>query len=159
VDFRRRSRCDGQAVRTDSGLLGRGVRSAATEVIDRFFRARREVAENNDKNLLYSSTHGYRLALAKEAALHDYRDKLRRVERALTARRETEGRFHRFWRWRLGRPFPSLTVPQSAEPVLDAWREPITRHKGPAQEVVDPTRHDLDDVLADVREHGSTGYV
>ena len=135
----------------------------ASWVSDRHLRLRRDVgrlaSELNARGLFHSGELGYQLALAKETALHEYRDELRRVERAVAARREAEGRFHRVWRRLLGRSFQSPTASERAQPVLDTWREAVTRHGHPAHEVVDPARRDLDDALADVRQHGSAGYV
>ncbi len=114
----------------------------ASWVSDRTLALRREIAVTteamNKKNLYDGGHHANALALLKEQALHQYRDELRRVSRSVTALREREGPFHRYWRRH--RPFPSLGAPARAQPILDAWRSTITRHGGSQIEVNDPTR-------------------
>ena len=75
-----------------------------------------------------------------------------------TARREREGSFHDYWRRRYGQ-FPMLRTPETTEPVLDAWRDSITRHGASPVEVVDTTRLDLGDALARLQAEGHGGYV
>jgi len=135
----------------------------ASWVSDRTLNLRREIAQTtedlNKENLFYSSTHAKALSLAKERALHAYRDELRRVRRALHAMRDAERGSHTYWRRRLGRPFPDLRAPSRAEPVLDAWRASVTRHGGSAASVLDPTRIDLNETLAELRVRGNHDYV
>jgi len=56
---------------------------------------------------------------------------------------ERENWMHAFWRRRQQRPFPALTAPERAEPLLDHWRSSVTRHGSSPIEVVDPTQRNL----------------
>src|SRR5437868_6325751 len=95
-------------------------------VSDRTVELRRDIhaktEEMNTENLFYSGAHGAAIALLKERALHEYRDQERRARRDLALIAETEGPLHRYWRRRVARPFPSLTAPHDAAPILDMWR-------------------------------------
>jgi len=127
----------------------------ASWVADRSLAPERELAakteELNKENLFYSSTHGTTLALIKERALHEYRDQERQAERDVALARERETSLHASWRRRGNRPFPSLTAPKRAQPVLDAWRSSVIRHGDSPIEVVDPTRRTLGEAIQDVQ--------
>ena len=127
----------------------------ASWVADRSVALERELAakteELNKENLFYSGTHGTVLALIKERALHEYRDQERQAERDVALAHERETWLHAFWRRLRGRPFPKLTAPQRAQPVLDAWRSPVVRHGDSPIEVVDPTRRTLRDATQAVQ--------
>jgi hypothetical protein len=127
----------------------------ASWVADRSLALERELAAKtealNKENLFYSGTHGTALALIKERALHEYRDQERQAERDVALARERETWLHAFWRRLCGRPFPKLTAPQRAQPVLDAWRSSVVRHGASPIEVVDPTRRTLRDATQDVQ--------
>ncbi len=137
----------------------------ASWVSDRHLLLRRDIAvtteEMNqpDRNLFYSGAHANALALLKEQALHQYRDELRRVQRSVAALREREGQMHERWRRWDTRSFPTLDTPAKAQPILDTWRSSITRHGSDQIEVHDPTRRDLDDVLARLSADGARDYV
>jgi len=127
----------------------------ASWVADRSLALERELAEKteelNKENLFYSGAHATALARLKERALHEYRDQERQAERDVALARERESWLHAFWRRRRGRPFPSLTAPKRAQPVLDVWRSSVTRHGDSPIEVVDPTRRTLGEVIQDVQ--------
>jgi len=155
-------RAQGDVV-THDRLVAERDEDLASWVSDRTLALRRDISatteELNKENLFYGGAHANALGLVKEQALHQYRDELRRVERAVAALREAEGRMHDRWRRRDTRPFPTLHTPAKSEPILDAWRSAITRHGGGQVEVVDPTRRDLDDALARLRAEGAGDYV
>ena len=56
---------------------------------------------------------------------------------------ERENWMHALWRRRRKRPFPALTAPERAEPLLGHWRSSVTRHGSSPIEVVDPTQRNL----------------
>lgn len=126
----------------------------ASWVADRSLALERELAEKteelNKENLFYSSTHGVALARLKERALHQYRDQERQAQRDIALAKERESWMHAFWRRQRGQPFPTLTAPTRAQPVLDAWRSSVTRHGDSPIEVVDPTRRVLGEAVQDV---------
>lgn len=125
----------------------------ASWISDRSLALERELAakteEMNKENLFYSGAHANALALIKERALHEYRDQERQAQRDAALARERETLMHRFWRWRRDQPFPTLTAPGRAQPLLDAWRSSVTRHGDSPIEVVDPTRRALNDAIQD----------
>ena len=125
----------------------------ASWVADRSLALERDLAERteelNKENLFYSGAHGVALARLKERALHEYRDQERQAQRDAALARERETLMHRFWRWRRDQPFPTLTAPGRAQPLLDAWRSSVTRHGDSPIEVVDPTRRALNDAIQD----------
>lgn len=126
----------------------------ASWVADRSLALERELAEKteelNKENLFYSGAHGVALARLKERALHEYRDQERQAQRDVAVANERETWMHAFWRGRRGRPFPSLSTPERAQPVLDTWRSSVTRHGDSPIEVVDPTRRVLGEAVQDV---------
>jgi len=56
---------------------------------------------------------------------------------------------HRYWRRRRGRSFPTLTAPERAQPLLDAWRSSVTRRGASPIELTDPTRRTLPEAVQD----------
>jgi len=56
---------------------------------------------------------------------------------------------HRYWRRRRGRSFPTLTAPERAQPLLDAWRSSVTRRGASPIELADPTRRTLPEAVQD----------
>lgn len=119
----------------------------ASWVSDRSLALERELAETtedmNKENLFYSGAHAVALARLKERALHEYRDQERQAQRDVALAGERETWPHAFWRRVRRQPFPTLTTPERAHSVLDAWRSSITRHGDPPIEVIDPARRDL----------------
>lgn len=128
-----------------------------TWVADAHVKLKRELRrirnELNARGAFHSGEHGYQVGLAKERALHAYRDQERRAKREAAEIRASEGWLHRQWRWVTTRPELELRTPDKAAAVLDAWRLPATRHLSetdtPAQ-VDDPTARTLDGTLAEV---------
>jgi len=95
--------------------------------------------EGNPRNLLWSGRHGVLISLAKEKALHQYRDQERQALRDVALLREREGLGHRFWRWVERRGPPELTAHHQVHPILDVWRAAVTRHDGEPLTPRDPT--------------------
>lgn len=143
-DCRARSRCS----RTRRRLEAVGCR--------RHVRLKREVAATvkalNARKLFYSSELGFQVALVKERALQTYRDREKTAIRTVADIRGREGWPHLLYRTLRRQPFPVLTAPAVVEPVLDAWRAPITRHRkgnDPPAALDDPTARTIDDAIAD----------
>lgn len=111
-------------------------------VDDRTQRLVEEMRGINNRNATFgqqpSGSNGRQLAAAKSAALHEYRDQRQRVIDQLRALALTESPWHSLWR--LLRPkhrrAPGLTVDDEAEPFLDRWREPVTRHSADPKDAV-----------------------
>ena len=78
------------------------------------------------RELSRSSIQGGGLQLAKEQALHEYRDEEWRARLDLFQLRAREGSWHALWRRVRRRPAPSLTARAEVEPFLERWREPVT---------------------------------
>jgi hypothetical protein len=102
------------------------------------------------RGLMYSGAHGGRRAEAKSRALHRWRDRLNGAERDLSDLLAAETWAHAAWRRRRGLSPPRLASDR-VEPVIEEWRQPVTRHGGEAP-VHDPTQFQLGDLLADVRD-------
>jgi len=86
------------------------------------------------------------LAAAKGRVLHEYRDEERRARLDLARIRAGEGWMDRVWRRVRRKPFPTLTTPEKAVPVLEQWRAPSRETEHPA-DVEDATTRTLDEAL------------
>jgi hypothetical protein len=117
----------------------------------RLAREIRTIGSNlNARNLFYSGELGYQVGLAKERALHAYRDQETQARRDAAAVHDRETMLHRIYRGLRRQPFRDLETPVRATPVLDLWREPVTRHLQPSDrpaEVDDPAARTLDVLL------------
>lgn len=103
---------------------------------------------SENRYLLYSQIYGRARATAKTEALHHWRDRLHEVERRLVAIKSKEGRRHRLIRHRKKyRHGLDLTAPAHVEPIIEEFRQPITKHGEPSIRVFDPTKFDLGDML------------
>ncbi len=111
----------------------------------------RRTTELAAQGQLYSGAHGSSVAAAKEAALHEFRDRCAQAEIDLARIRAREGAWRSWWRFWRRRPAPRLTEEtlQTAEEFLERWREPVTRHGGEIQ-VFDRTRRTTADALAEL---------
>jgi hypothetical protein len=122
-------------------------------VADDHLRLRRELqgitTRLASQGHLYSGAHGRALEHAKELALHGYRDQERQAERFVAEIEAGEGALHARHREREHKPFPSLTTPDAAQPVLDRWRDSLWMHPPGVQatEVQDPTRRTLEQTV------------
>ena len=92
------------------------------------------------------------LKLAKEQALHEYRDEEWRARLDLFQLRAREGSWHALWRRLRRRSAPSLTARAEVEPFLERWREPVTRHTSGSEgaTVRDRTTRTIEDALAEL---------
>src|SRR5712691_3922944 len=101
----------------------------------RLKRVLEEIREElNAKGLFYSGEYGRRLNLAKEAAIHAYRDQERQARRDVALTREREHWPHGLWRKLSRQPPAQLTVPGRVDEVLDGWATPPTKHLSPGDE-------------------------
>jgi hypothetical protein len=107
----------------------------------------------NRRNLFWSSAHGLRIALAKERALHAYRDQERIALGQAADIAAREGRLHllvRAWRFE---PI-GLRAPEHGAPVLDRWDASVTRHNSspadPPFEIDDPRKRTVESTLTDL---------
>lgn len=127
-----------------------------TWVADEHVRLERELHELsealNKENLYWSGHHGKQIALAKERALHRFRDQERQALRDAATIRDRETWPHLLYRARKGIPSPELRAPGRVAPVLEVWRRPVRRHlsskSDESVEVNDPSRRTLDDTHA-----------
>lgn len=105
---------------------------------------------NASRGMTNSGLNGGQLAAVKALALHRYRDQRVLVSDVLQRLRTKEGAWHLLWRWVRGCPAPAITVDDEAEPFLNRWREPVTRHgSSPADvaPVFDRTKRTYQDAL------------
>jgi hypothetical protein len=106
------------------------------------------------KGLFYSGSYGVALNLAKEAAIHAYRDQERQARRDVALIRDREHWPHGIWRWLTSQSPAQLKVPDRAGEVLDAWATPPSKHLSSGDvppRLDDPRNRSLEDVLAEVR--------
>lgn len=123
-----------------------------TWVADETVNLRRNITRIKERlaadNLLDSGAYGYKIGLAKEAALHAYRDQERT---AISHEADVIGRetwMHDLWRSvRYRRLVRGLSAPARVKPVLDAWASPIVRHGFPTVEVDDPRDRNVEKTL------------
>jgi hypothetical protein len=105
------------------------------------------------REIFRSGIHGGNLKLAKEQALHEYRDEEWRARLDLFQLRARESSWHAVWRQVRRRPSPSLTARAVVEPFLNRWREPVTRHESSGAEgakIRDRTTRTTADALAEL---------
>jgi hypothetical protein len=94
---------------------------------------------------------GVQLADVKAQALHQYRDRRHKLSDDLQRLRTPEGPWHILWRSARRRPAPAITSDEKAEPFLERWREPVTRHStGDPVVPRDRTRRSYGDALAEL---------
>jgi hypothetical protein len=163
IGFWARVRSIPTEVATTNRLAHEYDEDLATWVADehtRFKHTYKAMIEDLNRRRLFHSGHaGLELGLAKEETLQKYRDQERRAMRGVASLEEKEGWLHQRHRRRAGKSFPTLTTPEKAQPVLDTWRKPVTRHltaTDPIQPIDDPTRRSLDDAVADAQEAPDT---
>lgn len=103
----------------------------------------------SSRGVLMSSLHDAARMQAKADALHRYRDEASRARLDIAALRAREGRWHRFWRKRLGSPAPRLTADAAVQPFLDRWREPMKSTMAGVRDIapLDRTTRTLDEGL------------
>lgn len=103
------------------------------------------------RGMLQSGEYGFRLGLLKEAALHEYRDQQRQAERDVDLIYDAEGWLHGAWRAIRRQPRRALNAPERVEPVLAAWRAPLTRG-GTTAPIDDPTDRPLERAIDQIDE-------
>jgi hypothetical protein len=143
-------------VRSHNRLVGEYDEELGNWVADESVRLQRELkrvtrrfAESDAQG---EAAHARALAQVKEESLRAYRDSLLTAEQQRRALRDSEGWQHDLWRWVTVRgQLPPLRVPRKVAPLIDTWREPVSFGQVSAQ-VSDPTRRDLDEILAELAE-------
>jgi hypothetical protein len=105
------------------------VSDATIDLVRQTQRIREDL---NKRGLLHSGTFGYQIALAKELALHTYRDQERTAQSQADEIRAREGRLHGLVRaWRYRALDVDLRAPERVLPILDRWAAPVTQHNAP----------------------------
>jgi hypothetical protein len=125
-------------------------------VIDQYRVVMRELrlAENSTDQVdwIYSGAYGNARSSIKTEALHRWRDRLHSAERSIIEIESREGPFHRLLRKR--RRFRNgldLAAAIRAEPIIDEFRQPVTKHGSEHLRVFDPTRVKLEDVIEQIK--------
>jgi hypothetical protein len=148
-------------VRSHNRLVGEYDEELGNWVADESVRLQRELkrvtrrfAESDSRG---ETAHARALAQVKEESLRAYRDSLLTAEHKRRALRDSEGWQHDLWRWVTVRgQLPPLRVPRKVNPLIEAWREPVSFGEVSAQ-VSDPTRRDLDEILSELAARQASG--
>jgi hypothetical protein len=148
-------------VRSHNRLVGEYDEELGNWVADESVRLQRELkrvtrrfAESDSQG---ETAHARALAQVKEESLRAYRDSLLTAEHKRRALRDSEGWQHDLWRWVTVRgQLPPLRVPRKVNPLIEAWREPVSFGEVSAQ-VSDPTRRDLDEILSELAARQASG--
>ncbi len=148
-------------VRSHNRLVGEYDEELGNWVADESVRLQRELkrvtrrfAESDSQG---ETGHARALAQVKEESLRAYRDSLLTAEHKRRALRDSEGWQHDLWRWVTVRgQLPPLRVPRKVNPLIEAWREPVSFGELSAQ-VSDPTRRDLDEILSELAARQASG--
>jgi hypothetical protein len=126
--------------------------------IDEYRRLRRELRriENSPPkgrtDWIYSGAYGNARSAAKTEALHRWRDRLHVAERNIIEIESTENRTHRLVRRLRSERGLALHAAEGVEPIIEEFRQPITKHGHDRLQVFDPTTVQLDDVIKGIRE-------
>jgi hypothetical protein len=125
---------------------------------DEYRRVKRELtaAETRlaNRGQLYTGTYGNARSAIKTAALHRWRDRLHAAERKIVAIRSREHRLHDMARKRKKYKYGlDLTAPTQVEPIINEFRQPITKHGQDRLKVFDPTKFELDDLLRAIEDN------
>jgi hypothetical protein len=134
-----------EAIRNHDRLVAQTDEDLAQWVSDECVQLERELRrhQNEAGRKLDAGSYLTGVAVLKEGALHRYRDQERLAQAKLGEWRNTEGFLHgllrRFWFFAA---FPELDTPINAEPILDGWREEVSRGLVSAP-VSDPTKRPL----------------
>lgn len=118
----------------------------------RLTRIRNELAA---RGMFQSGEYAHLLNLAKERAIHAYRDQERQARRDVARIHQRENWMHGVWRQITLTPQAVLTVPVYANELLDAWATPPTKHLATGDQPVpldDPRQRTLGQALDEVRQ-------
>jgi hypothetical protein len=127
--------------------LGNWIADESVRLERELKRTTRRYADSGEQGEL---GHARALAQVKEESLRAYRDSELAAEHQRAALRDGEGWQHELWRWLTVRgQLPPLRMPRKVRPIVDTWREPVSFGEITAQ-VNDPTRRDLDEILAEL---------
>lgn len=124
--------------------------------IDTYREVQREMRriENTPKpGWIYTGAYGNARSYVKTDALHKWRDRLHVAEREMIEIEARENFFHRLERRLKGRGDAlRLRAAEAVEPIIEEFRQPVTKHGTPSIQPFDPTRVKLSDVIAHIRE-------
>jgi hypothetical protein len=141
-------------VRSHNRLVGEYDEELGNWVADESVRLQRELKRTTRRFVESDAdgepAHARALAQVKEESLRAYRDSQLTAEHKRRALRDAEGWQHDLWRWVTVRgQLPPLRVPRKVNPIIESWREPVSFGEISAR-VSDPTRRDLDEILAEL---------
>jgi hypothetical protein len=127
--------------------------------IDEYRALRRELrrtenSHSTQRDWIYSGAYGNARSAPKTDALHRWRDRLHSAERSIVEIESKEGSFHRLLRRRRKyREGLTLHAAERVEPIIEEFRQPITKHGHDHLKVFDPTTVKLEDVIQRIREN------
>jgi hypothetical protein len=126
--------------------------------IDQYRQVRRELrqAENSPSQVdwIYSGAYGNARSYIKTNALHRWRDRLHSAERSMVEIESKEGSLHRLVRRREKyREGLALRAAERVEPIIEEFRQPITKHGHDHLQVFDPTTVRLEDVIEQIEKN------
>lgn len=147
----------GEVAANDAAVRQRD-RDLESWLTDEHVRLKRKLhklrGELSARGAFYSGEYGHRLNLAKEAAIHAYRDQERQARRDVALIHDRERWSHRLWRGVTFQPRSQLEIPAQAQELLDAWATPPRKHLSPGDEpqhLDDPRKRALDSLLDEIR--------
>jgi hypothetical protein len=125
--------------------------------VDQYREVRRQLrrAENSTDQVdwIFSGAYGQARSSIKTEALHRWRDRRHSAERSLIEIESKEGPFHRLLRRRRRfRDGLGLHAVGRVEPIIDEFRQPVTKHGHDHLVVFDPTSVRLEDIVEQIRE-------
>jgi hypothetical protein len=114
-------------------ILDRHLETWVSDATVDLVRELRDIRNDlNARGLFHSGEYGFQVALAKERALHRYRDQERTAQSHADEIQAREGQLHTLVRaWRFATLDPDLRAPARVLPVLTRWAAPVTQHLGP----------------------------
>lgn len=144
-----------RAIRDIDAHLERWVADSTIDLVRTLRAVRAELAAIG---ALYSGEYAHRVGLAKEAALHNYRDQENTAVTQADAIRAREGTLHGLVRaWRRSAGDLELRAPGRVLPVLERWATPATQHLSPSDEPQplesDPRKRTIESTLEYLDEH------
>ena len=138
-----------RALRIEDRHLETWVSDATIALVRELRTIRSELSARGAFN---SGEYGYQLGLAKERALHAYRDQERTSQSRADEIRAREGSVHNLLRaWRFKTLDLELRAPERVRPILDRWAAPPTQHLSSTDEpqpIADPRTRTVDSTLA-----------
>jgi hypothetical protein len=129
--IRREIDANDRAIRNIDEHLERWVADSTIDLIRTLRRIRGELS---GRGAFHSGEYAHLIGLAKEEALHWYRDQETTALSQAADIRAREGALHGLVRaWKFSGDF-ELRAPQAVKPVLDRWAAPATQHLSESDE-------------------------